>query len=115
MTPRPSGRERSIVRLRLPRLSDWKYLPSFGTTAALLRRASPSSGSTFTTSAPKSESAIPAKGPATICENSSTRTPARGPAVISSSRETQAASGDDVPLDFRGAAADGRGDHPDIE
>src|SRR5215208_3606279 len=129
----PSGRARSTVRLRLPRLSDWKYFPSLGTTAPLLRRASPASGSTLITSAPMSESWMPTIGPATIWENSRTRMPASAPASpeagacggaprppvasrapISAPRQAQATGGDDAALDLGGAAADRGRDCPQV-
>src|ERR1700753_434101 len=42
------------------------------------RVRSPSTGSTFTTSAPKSASSSPHEGPITVWQNSTTRTPSKG-------------------------------------
>src|SRR5881296_2587414 len=85
-TSRPSGRRRSRVTLRLPRLSSWKAGFTsgwYGTSpvAARPRRGSPSGGSIFTTRAPQSASTAAAEGTATQMPSSSTRTPSRAPAM----------------------------------
>ena len=96
---RPCGWPMSTTMLRLPRFSDWKRLPSCGTTAPQLRWKSPPGRSTFTTSAPRSERMQPRYGPATICENSSTRIPASAPASIGILLTAPAAR-DAVPVAF---------------
>src|SRR6185503_14750985 len=72
---RPSARFRSTPRLVLLRLNTGKKPAP----AAFSRRVlSPSSGSTLTTSAPRSASTSPQVGPITMCANSTTRTPSSG-------------------------------------
>src|SRR5919197_1063367 len=69
---RPSGCLRSMAKLFLLRLNTGKKPAP----ACSRRRVlSPSSGSTFMTSAPRSASMRPQEGPITMCANSTTRTP----------------------------------------
>ena len=65
---------------RFPAFTQVKYTltGSVPTCGCSIRMMSPSAGSTFTTSAPRSASMRPQIGPETTCERSSTRTPSSG-------------------------------------
>src|SRR5437016_10028167 len=71
----PSGRARSTARLFLLRLNTGKKPAPAASSRRVL---SPRSGSTLTTSAPRSASTRPQEGPITMCANSTTRTPSSG-------------------------------------
>src|SRR5688572_20094556 len=72
---RPSAFCRSTAMLFLLRLKTGK---NPAPAASSRRVLSPASGSTLTTSAPRSASTSPQDGPITMCANSTTRTPSSG-------------------------------------